>query len=175
MRTFLVMTVIADDKPGLVESLSEAIARHQGNWLESSMAQLAGKFAGILKISVSTESADQLAAALQALESNGLKLVIEKVEEGAVKASSETALLTLVANDHPGIIRDISRVILQQGGNVEHLVSECVPAPMSGDMLFKARIQLAIPSSVKLEKVQRALEKLADDLIVEMSLTQDQN
>ena len=54
MNTYLVLTVIADDKPGLVETLAEVIADHKGNWLESSMSQLAGKFAGILRVSVAT-------------------------------------------------------------------------------------------------------------------------
>ncbi|MGB4246421.1 MAG: ACT domain-containing protein, partial [Pseudohongiellaceae bacterium] len=49
MATYLVLTIIGDDKPGLVELLSETIARHSGNWLESNMSHLAGKFAGILR------------------------------------------------------------------------------------------------------------------------------
>ena len=60
MNTYLVLTVIGDDKPGLVESLSSVIADHQGNWLESSMSQLAGKFAGILKVSVNKDHAQAL-------------------------------------------------------------------------------------------------------------------
>ncbi|MBL8502453.1 MAG: glycine cleavage system protein R, partial [Rhodocyclaceae bacterium] len=48
--TFLVLTVIGDDRPGLVGELSAAISSHQGNWLESSMSHLAGKFAGIVKV-----------------------------------------------------------------------------------------------------------------------------
>jgi glycine cleavage system regulatory protein len=48
--TFLVLTVIGDDRPGLVGELSAAIAAHQGNWLESSMSHLAGKFAGIVRV-----------------------------------------------------------------------------------------------------------------------------
>ncbi len=80
MSTYLVLTVIGDDKPGLVELLSDVIARHQGNWLESSMAQLAGKFAGILKVSVDEQSAEALIADLKRLDKN-LKLVIEKVQQ----------------------------------------------------------------------------------------------
>ena len=43
---FLILTAIGDDRPGLVGELSAAISAHQGNWLESSMSRLAGKFAG---------------------------------------------------------------------------------------------------------------------------------
>ena len=60
MTSNLVLTVIADDKPGLVESLSQTIAANSGNWLESSMSQLAGKFAGILRVSVADDRVNQL-------------------------------------------------------------------------------------------------------------------
>ena len=52
MTTYLVLTAIGDDKPGLVESLAQTIASNAGNWLESNMSQLAGKFAGVLRVSV---------------------------------------------------------------------------------------------------------------------------
>ena len=38
----LVLSVIGDDRPGLVSALSEAIARSGGNWERSQLAQLAG-------------------------------------------------------------------------------------------------------------------------------------
>lgn len=37
----LVLTVIAQDQPGLVERLAGCVAKHGGNWLESRMARMA--------------------------------------------------------------------------------------------------------------------------------------
>ena len=67
MTTYLVLTAIGEDKPGLVESLAQVIAGNSGNWLESSMSQLAGKFAGILRVSVSDSEVDQLISALDGI------------------------------------------------------------------------------------------------------------
>ncbi|HMX16381.1 MAG TPA: ACT domain-containing protein, partial [Rhodocyclaceae bacterium] len=39
-QRFLVLTVIGDDRPGLVGELAAAIAGHEGNWLESAMSHL---------------------------------------------------------------------------------------------------------------------------------------
>ena len=50
--TDLVLTLIGSDRPGLVEAVAEVIAGHGGNWLESRMAHLAGKFAGILRVEI---------------------------------------------------------------------------------------------------------------------------
>ena len=167
MKSYLVLTVIADDKPGLVESLSEVIAEHKGNWLESSMSQLAGKFAGILRVSVSRQNVDALVAALNRLSSE-LKLVIEQVE---IKESGEqprTVELSLVGNDRPGIVREISHALAVLSVNVEQLSTRCESAPMSSDILFRTSASLKVPQDVSLEDLQRCLERLADDLMVEI-------
>ena len=167
MNTFLVLTVIGDDKPGLVESLSSVIADKQGNWLESSMSQLAGKFAGILRVSVSKQNADALIQALQGL-SNDLKLVIEQVDANANSEAPQTVELSLVGNDRPGIVREISHALAVLAVNVEQLSTECAPAPMSSDSLFRTRATLRVPKELKLDDLQTELERLADDLIVEI-------
>ena len=107
MSTYLVLTIIGDDKPGLVELLSETIARHSGNWLESNMAHLAGKFAGILRVSVDDQHADALVQDLQKL-SSVLRLMVEKVRMMEPVARQRALRLTLVGNDRPGIIKEIS-------------------------------------------------------------------
>ena len=53
----LILTVIGDDRPGLVERLSSVVSQHQGNWLESSMSHLSGKFAGIVRMHVTRPGA----------------------------------------------------------------------------------------------------------------------
>ena len=167
MTTNLVLTVIGDDKPGLVEALSRAIASNSGNWLESSMSQLAGKFAGILRVSVADTEAEKLIAALQNL-SPDLKLLIERAAADGAGDSSLSVALNLVANDRPGIIREISRALAGLSVNVEKLSTRCVSAPMSGETLFKAEALLKVPAGFKLERLQLELEDLADDLIVEI-------
>ncbi|MEX2333191.1 MAG: ACT domain-containing protein, partial [Pseudohongiella sp.] len=77
MKTYLVLTLIGNDQPGLVESLAQIVAQHQGNWLESNMSRLAGKFAGILRVSVEEDKAEALVSALGAL-SPRLKLIVER-------------------------------------------------------------------------------------------------
>jgi len=169
MTTHLVLTVIADDKPGLVESLSQIIASNSGNWLESSMSQLAGKFAGILRVSVDDDRAEDLIEELNGLSSD-IKLIIEKaVYESAVQ-QSRMYELSLVGNDRPGIIKEISAVLSELGINVERLNTECTPAPMSSDALFKAKATLEVPENVALEQLQNKLEQLTDDLIVEIEV-----
>ena len=169
MTTNLVLTVIADDKPGLVEALSQTIASNSGNWLESSMSRLAGKFAGILRVSVADDQVEKLIEDLNGLSSE-LKLVIERSEDEATSQATRMVELNLVGNDRPGIIKEISAAVSALGINVERLNTECAPAPMSSDALFKANAILDVPTNVALEQLQEKLERLADDLIVEIEV-----
>ena len=68
----LVLTAIGDDQSGLVDALSGVIAAHGASWDQSHMSHLAGKFAGIVQVSVPDGKVDALIAALQPLEHDGL-------------------------------------------------------------------------------------------------------
>ncbi|MBB5018823.1 glycine cleavage system regulatory protein [Chitinivorax tropicus] len=168
MSVFLVLTVIGDDKPGLVEQLSTTISRHQGNWLESSMSHLAGKFAGILKVSVPNNQADALKAALGNLAQ--LKVIAETSIESSLRQFNRRLNLTLVGHDRIGIIREVSQVLAKYAVNVEKLTTYTSSAAMSGDLLFHAKAELEADKSLDAPALKQELEQLSNDLIVDITL-----
>jgi glycine cleavage system regulatory protein len=168
--TSLVLTLLGPDRPGLVEAVADVIAANGGNWLESRMAHLAGKFAGVLRAEVPADKVDPVIQSLGRLEGRGLKIVAE-VAGAAGEPSAERAMnLELVGLDRPGIVREISQLLAQQGVNVEELTTDRSSAPMSGEMLFHARARVHIPSSTDLARLRSGLERLANDLVVEIRL-----
>lgn len=170
MMTSLVLTIIGPDKPGLVGLLSRTIADHEGNWLESGMSRLGGKFAGILITQVPTEQADALTAALQALEGQGLKVTVERSEEAASAAPMQPMTLELVGHDKPGIVREISQALAARQINVERLSTELTSGSMSAEELFKAEAELLAPTEMDPDELQQALEAIASDLMVDITL-----
>lgn len=164
------MTLIGPDRPGLVESIAALVTRHGGNWLESRMSRLGGQFAGILQIEVPTANETALIQALQTLESGGLKLVL--APEGAPREilPGHLSVLNIVGQDRPGIVREITGTLARHGVNVEELETGCESAAMSGETLFRAHATLSIPSSCNTAALRQELEKIAADLIVEISL-----
>ena len=54
--------------------------------------------------------------------------------------------------------------------NFEQLSTECVSAPMSGDFLFKAVADVTLPRGLEIDALKEGLERLADDLMVEITL-----
>lgn len=168
----LVLTVIAADQPGLVERVAQCIAAHGGNWLESRMSRMAGQFAGILRVAVPAEGYDELVEGLQGLSAHGIRVML--AQSGIEPACTwKPILLDLVGNDRPGIVRDITRLLAELGVNLESLVTEVMPAPMSSEPLFHAEAVLAVPLTLSLDVLQAKLETLADDLMVELNLHQE--
>jgi glycine cleavage system regulatory protein len=170
LTRFLVLTLIGDDRPGLVGQLSSIITAHQGNWLESSMAQLAGKFAGVLKVSVAAAQAEALQAALTTI--SGLKVTVESTTgESALQPQRKRRLsFSLVGHDRLGIVREISLVFARYGVNVEKLVTYTSTAPMSSETLFHAEAELKADEGLDARALQDDLERLSNDLIVDINL-----
>jgi glycine cleavage system regulatory protein len=173
MRIPLVMTIIARDRPGLVDLIAATIAEHDGNWLESRMAHLGGQFAGILRVHVPEHREVALVDALRGLQAHGLTVVVQADRGPQPDAAIEPgALLEIVGQDRPGIVRQISHALAGFGVNVEELQSECSSAPMSGETLFKARVQLRLPAGSAPDELRKTLERVAADLMVDVSLVE---
>ncbi len=168
----LVITVIGNDRAGLVSALSEAIARHDGNWDRSHMSELAGKFAGIVLVTVPDDRLDAVVADLDEFEATGLlDITVERAIDAPSSTPSHRLELRLVGQDHPGIVRDVSEALARRGVSIDELETETVPAPMGGH-LFQAEAVLDAPATVDLGDLQATLEAVAHDLMVDLDLTE---
>lgn len=168
MHTTLVLTLIGNDRPGLVETVSRVISAHHGNWLDSSMAQLAGKFAGILRVSVPAAEAQALQAALADLPA--LRVIAEAAPGAPESRPGRRLRFTLVGQDRIGIVREVTAVLAHHGVNVEGLSTHTESAPMSGETLFHATAELLAAPSLDPLALQRDLEEISHELMVDISL-----
>lgn len=165
---FLILTVIGDDRPGLVGELSAAISGQQGNWLESSMSHLAGKFAGIVKVAVPDSNADALKSALAGLK--GLKVTAESSVAQKSAVAARLLKLSLVGHDRIGIVREVSQVLARHAVNVEELTTRTEVAPMSSEILFHADIHLLAGRDLDARALTAELERISNDLMVDINL-----
>jgi len=162
---YLIISFISQDRPGIVETLSDVINQHQGNWQKSSLHHMSGVFAGVIEIACPNQQLAALSEQLSTLA--GFKMQIEQVNQ--VDSKPETQfILELTANDRAGIVQEISSVIHQHKGNLLKLVSTKETAPHAGHELFKAKASVAV-NSIDIDNMIDALENLADDLMVDIS------
>ncbi len=170
MTATLVITFIATDRPGIVERISETVSNNGGNWLESRMAHLASKFAGVATVSVSDAQAAAMTSALRALADDDLHLMIEAAAQTAGGDPGPLLRLDLVGADHPGILRDITHCLAERGVSVEEMETSIEAAPHGGGLLFRASAQVRLPAGLDGDDLAAALEDLASALMVDIEL-----
>lgn len=170
MTTF-VLTVIGDDRAGLVKALADVVSENGGNWERGQLAELAGKFAGIVVVTVPPERAPALRQALTPLEGL-LEVSVHAGDDDAAHdpAESRRVRLEILGNDHPGIVRAISGVLAEHGLTVTDLQTWTREAPMAGGMLFEAEAVVLVPPSADIQAVQADLERLASEIVVGVTL-----
>jgi glycine cleavage system regulatory protein len=160
----LIVTVLTDDRPGVIEAVSKVVAAHGGNWQDSRMAQLAGTFAGIIAVAVPDAAADALSEELR-----GLSGLVVHVARGAEPLpATQIHTLQVVANDRPGIVAEVSRALAGIGVNVAELDTAVEPASMSGGVIFRALLHLGLTPQQSLAEVIAGLEGLSDDLMIDV-------
>jgi glycine cleavage system regulatory protein len=161
----IVISCIGPDKTGIVDTLSTIINRHNGNWQVSSLHHLSGFFAGVIEVTIDKKSTQTLVADLKNIA--GLNCQIEIAENNLAQVNTNL-VLELTANDRAGIVQEISSVIHQQGGNLIKLISSQSSAPHTGQLMFKAKVQIAMKAD-NLDELINALEHIADDLMVDIT------
>ena len=169
MSISLVITAIGPDQPGIVEAISEAGRRAGANWAGSRMANLAGQFAGIVHFEVAETQVPKLEEALRALEARGLRIAIARGQAATPTQRARLVHLDLVGHDRPGIVHELSENLASRGVSIEELHTQVTSAAMSGGSLFKVRARLAVPPSLRDDELKRALESLANEMMVEVT------
>ncbi len=168
--TKLVITLVADDRPGLIKSVSDIVVAHQGNWLESRLAQLAGKFAGIVLVEVEEDHADALTTALADFDKSDARLMVEVGDDGLTGESQSIVTVSLSGADHPGIVNEVTDLLARHAINVTEMSSEQTPAAMSGQPGFSAQMAALAPDELDRATLDEAFAALAAQLAVDIEL-----
>ncbi len=170
MTTSIVFTFIGADKPGLVEKLTAIVSQHGGNWLESRMSQLAGQFAGITQVQVSNSNVEQLRQALSDISGDDLTVVVQPGTVHSHGQKIKHVNLSLIGNDRPGILKELSSALATRNINVCELSTRVTSAPMTAEPLFEAMADIQVPQSQDLDELSEKLDEIANMLSVDISL-----
>ena len=170
MARSFVFAVIGRDRPGLVETMSDIVVAHGGNWLDSRMISLADQFVGVALVTVPEENTAAFTEALKKLDSGGLRVMLEPTGERAMPEAAPKLAIRLMGHDRPGIVREISRVLHKHNVNISELTTGTARVPMSGDTFFRASAELQVQPGFQLEKLRGDLEALSHEIMVDFEL-----
>jgi glycine cleavage system regulatory protein len=170
MRKLVILTAIGSDRPGLTQALAEAIATAGGNWLESHLTRLGGKYVGSVLVEIPGDRLAALEAAVRGVDATGLQVSLADAGEDG-PAAGEVLLLELVGQDRPGIVREVTAVLSRLRVNIENLATGTENSSMSGARLFKAQARLTLPASVSEEQLREALEHISGEIMVDFTFS----
>ena len=137
------------------------------------MARLAGKFAGIVVVSVPDERTAELTAELDTLTAQGLLDVTVAIAANGGPADDArfppaAPGRTGPAGHHP---RD-GRCTRTANVSIEELETSASSAPMSGELLFEATATLRVPAAADPAQLRASLEAIANELMVDLDVTE---
>lgn len=165
----LVLSVAGADRPGLTEALAGAVLSADGNWLESHLSRLGGLYVGSVLVDVPDGQVEALRAAVKRVDAEGLEVRIAPAAKGSTAGGREVDF-TLVGQDRPGIVRQVTAVFSRLGANIEAFDTGLTPEPHTGGALFRITARLRLPRSTAIEAVRSALEDLSAEIMVDVSL-----
>ncbi|HET8615422.1 MAG TPA: ACT domain-containing protein [Actinomycetales bacterium] len=166
--SLLAVTVLGQDRPGIVAETTAALAG-LGNLEDSTMTLLRGHFAMVLLVETAASRSD-VESALAAVASDGRLTVDVRGVPPAVPASRTTAspyVLSVHGADRPGIVSALTAEVAAAGGNITDLTTR-----LAGELyVLVAEVQLRSgEGSPDVGELAERIARTADALGVDASL-----
>lgn len=170
MKTRVILSAAGSDRPGLTRALAEAVHSAGGNWLESHLSRLGGRYVGSVLVELEDDRLEAFEAAISTVDAVGLAVSLVPAGDEP-KAAGEHLRLELVGQDRPGIVREVTAVLADLGVNIEDFATTTENGAWSGERLFRASARLNVPPGATSDQVRDALEAISSEIMVDFSFT----
>lgn len=161
----LAVTVVGQDRPGIIADVTGVLARLGLNLEDSTMTLLRGHFAMMLVCAGEAGDAE-VEAALAPLTAGGSLVVTarEVAPDAGAAVAGRPYVLTVHGGDRPGIVSAVTRVLADAGGNVTDLTTRLV-----GE-LYLLVAEVDVPTDGDVAALGRRLRETGRELGVDVLL-----
>ena len=168
MKVSVILMVVGSDRPGLTQSLADAVMAAGGNWLESHLARLGDKYVGSVLVELPGDRLGDLKAAASRIDAIGFKVSILPASDDAARLGQPLAF-ELVGRDRPGIVQEVTTALADLSVNIEELETSTEEGAMEGGTLFRARASVLVPEGTDPAVVRGALEGISGEIMVDFA------
>jgi len=166
-----VIATIGQDRPGLVDELSEIVLGENLNIDDSRMTVLGGEFAVLMSVNGPAEALNALETRLDALGTrSGFAYLFRRTTERAATPVRRLAV-RVEAMDHPGIVHRVARFFSGRGINIRELETETEPAAHTGTPVFSLRMAVEVPESEDPARLTAAFTEFCEAQALDGELT----
>lgn len=176
MKRYYALSAIGKDRPGIVAEVSGLIYECGGNLEDSSMTRLGEQFALLILLSGSGEEFQyRLSTGVKRLEwEKRLSIFLTPIEELEARPRGREAPglfeMSTTGLDRMGIVYRVSRLLADMGINIADMHTRATPSPESGTPIFTMKILLEIPPGVSTRDLLEKLNRLGEELAIDISL-----
>ena len=171
MTRYLVVSVVGEDRPGLVNRLSESITGVGANIDESRMTLLGGEFAGILLVSGADKVIDELGEILQDVAAaHGLTVTTKETNPGAAGEQTMPYEVSVVAMDQQGIVHKVTEFFSSRHINIRELSTSTYAAAHSGTPMFSMEMIVDLAVGSRVSQLRNDFVAFCDDLLIDATL-----
>jgi glycine cleavage system transcriptional repressor len=165
MKQFLVVSVLAEDRPGILHDLSRAVRDCGCNVVESRMTLLGGEFSMLLLVSGNWNTVSKLEAALPKLgEKLGLTLSSRRTAEREQRHDLLPYAIDVVCLDQPGIIYNLANFFAERKIGIADLSTRSYPAAQTGAPMFAVQLAVNIPADTHIGTLREEFMDFCDEL-----------
>jgi len=170
--TYIVITAVGQDRPGIVNDLSKTILDCGGNIAESRMTVLGGEFALLMLVGSTDIAIEAMENELRALqEKYGLSILFKRTESKELVLSRVPYTVAVISMDHPGIVHDVAAYLSTRNINIEEMDTDSYSAPHTGTQMFSLRMNISIPSDVSIATLREEFVHFCNDLNLDATMT----
>lgn len=172
-----ILTVIGNDRPGIISQVSGILFKNGCNLEDMSMTRLEQQLAMMIIVCYEESRKKKTQADLEGLmKKSGLSFFWKdlnvKLTSGRFDRVSKTAntscLVTAIGRDRTGIVYEVSGLMSALKLNITDLNSQVLGSGKNA--LYSMMLEVDIPAKFPLSKLSKASAKLAEKLQVEIQI-----
>ena len=164
-KSYLVLSALGKDRPGILDELSKTILEHDGNLADSRMTVLGGEFAILLLVEGNWNTLAKLEDAIPALaQKTNLTITVRRTEERPPASDLLPYSVEVVSLDHPGIVHSLSNFFSRRNINIEDMMTSSYAAAHTGTPMFSVTMSVGIPSDVHIATLREEFMEFCDSL-----------
>jgi glycine cleavage system transcriptional repressor len=171
-RVYLVVTAVGPDKRGTVEKITAVAVAHHANIEESKMARLGGEFAVIMLLSLLDENVERIISDFDDLQVQGLTVTSRITDFSRLQKFKGYVPyeISVIGADHEGIVNRVANYLASEQINIEEMDTTVTNAPNTGTPLFSMSARVQAPPDLSLGQLREKLEKVGDELDVDIEV-----
>jgi len=164
-KTYLVISTLGEDHPGVVDTLSKAILDQGCSIEDSRMTVLGGEFAAILLVQGKWNTVAKVENALPELERQlGMTIISKRTGKRTVEADLLPYAVDVISMDHPGIVNSLTGFFSERGINIEDLTTSTYAAAHTGTPMFAVHMTVGIPANQPIAGLREEFMDYCDGL-----------